>query len=124
MRYLLDTCVLLWWLEGNRKLNEEIIDTISTSQMVFVSAATQWEISIKRSLGKLKIPDNLDEELTANDFIPLDIKHAHAKLAGRLPKHHSDPFDRMLIAQAKLEDLVFITADNRTKKYDCPLLFI
>ncbi len=85
---------------------------------VFVSAASAWEISIKRSLGKLEAPTDLVRQLERHRFQPLAITVAHALAAGTLPRLHDDPFDRMLIAQARLEDLTIVTRDPRFKRYE------
>jgi PIN domain nuclease of toxin-antitoxin system len=90
--------------------------------LVFVSAATAWEISIKKALGKLQAPDDLDEALVANAFQPLNITISHALLAGQLPPHHDDPFDRLLIAQTKIEGLTLITRDKKQMLYDIPTI--
>ena len=91
---------------------------ITSSPAVYVSAATAWEIEIKRALGKLKAPDNLEQELSANHFAPLPITIAHAIAAAKLPRHHDDPFDRMLIAQANTESLILLTGDERLRAYE------
>jgi PIN domain nuclease of toxin-antitoxin system len=89
---------------------------------VFVSAATVWEISIKRALGKLEVPSDLLGQLELNRFQPLSITISHANVAGSLPRHHDDPFDRMLVAQAIEEGLVLLTADPRISRYDVEIL--
>jgi len=119
---LLDTHVLLWWLGASGRLSKKTRRTITECASVYVSAATVWEIAIKRALGKLEIPDNLEETLAANSFVPLPISVSHAIAAGRLPRHHDDPFDRMLVAQAALESLTLLTADARLKAYDASIL--
>lgn len=88
----------------------------------YVSAATVWEIGIKSALGKLEVPDNLEEALADSSFRPLPVHVSHAIAAGRLPRHHDDPFDRMLVAQASLESLTLLTADARLKDYNVPIL--
>lgn len=122
MRLLLDTHVLLWWL-ADHALSEDaraaIADPISE---VAVSAASTWEISIKKALGKLTAPDDLEERLRLGGFTPLPIRIDHATAAGELPRHHDDPFDRMLIAQAKIEGLTLVTRDGRLSGYDVALL--
>ena len=123
MRLLLDTRVLLWALaespELARDLRRKIVDP---SNDVLVSAASVWEIAIKKRLGKLDAPDNLLEVLEASDFSPLLIKFVHAAAAGSLPPHHDDPFDRMLIAQAQGEGLILVTADRRLRAYQVELI--
>ncbi len=91
--------------------------------MVFVSAVTAWEISIKQALGKLRTPKNLERVLAESHFEELPIKIAHAIVAGRLPRHHDDPFDRMLIAQAQTDRLTLVTHDARMSKYGTSVLW-
>ena len=115
---MLDTHVLLWWLSDDGNLSKKAYSTIKdSSNLIFISAATAWEISIKKSLGKLKAPDNLEEILEANNFQTLSITILHALLAGQLPFHHEDPFDRLLIAQSQIEDLTLVTRDKKQMLY-------
>lgn len=118
MRLLLDTHVLLWWLADDPALGEEARARISDpGSSVFVSAATVWEVSIKQALGKLEAPSDLTSQLELNRFEPLSIDVFHAYAAGALPRHHDDPFDRMLVAQAMKEGLVLLTGDARMSRY-------
>jgi len=124
MNVLLDTHALLWWLDGYKALPSKTLATVKDSRnVVYVSAATAWEISIKKTLKKLKAPDNLEEALTSSRFLPLPISIGHALRAGALPRHHDDPFDRMLIAQAQSKNLTFITHDQRIKQYEVAILW-
>ena len=118
MRILLDSHVVLWWLEDNSSLGSTCRELIAEADEAFVSAVTPWELGIKRALGKLAMPDGLTHELTAQGFVSLPITAAHAELAPTLPAHHQDPFDRMLVAQAQLERLTLITADRSLDSYD------
>jgi PIN domain nuclease of toxin-antitoxin system len=120
---LLDTHVLLWALADDPKLTAEARDAIvSDHNVVYVSAASAWEIAIKCALGKLRAPDDLADELEAADLLPLSITVDHALAAGALPRHHhDDPFDRMLVAQAQVEDLTIVTADAALKQYAVPI---
>jgi len=123
MNVLLDTHILIWALENNPTLSENARNAIITgSNIVFVSSASVWEISIKKSMGKLKVPDNLLEELLAHRFRLLDINAEHAQLAGELPLIHKDPFDRMLVAQAKIEKLTLISVDPHIAQYEVKIL--
>lgn len=123
MNLLLDTHVLLWWLDDNPILSSDARNTIASGESdVFVSAATAWEIAIKKALGKLVVPDDLEAAIVASGFQELPITVAHATAAGALPPHHTDPFDRMLIAQAQLENLTLVTHDERFVAYDVPIL--
>ena len=118
MRILLDSHVVLWWLEDNKSLGTKTRELITGADEAFVSAVTPWELGIKRSLGKLSMPDGLNEVIEADGFTSLPITASHAELAPALPAIHRDPFDRMLIAQAQLETLVLVTADTALAKYD------
>jgi len=124
MRLLLDTHVFLWWLTDNRRLSREARTAITDpDSVVHVSAANCWEIAIKASLGKLKIAGaDIESEIAANGFVELAITARHAFSAGRLPRHHDDPFDRMLVAQAEAEKLVLVTHDEIFRSYGLNLL--
>lgn len=123
MKVLLDTHILLWWLAANTALPTAAHDVIADpATAVAVSAASAWEIAIKKSHGRLVAPDDLPEVLQANNFDHLPITVTHALAAGALPAHHADPFDRMLIAQAQLESLTLITTDPRFSDYEVTLL--
>lgn len=118
MRLLLDTHVLLWWLADDPTLDSSAAAAISDSDAsVFVSAATAWEIAIKQTLGKLDAPSDLERQLELNRFEPLSINVGHAYTAGSLPRHHEDPFDRMLVAQAIADQLTIVTRDPRLADY-------
>lgn len=112
-QFLLDTHVFLWWLDDNKKLVESVRATLSDqSSLVHISAVTIWEIAIKAEIGKIQVEiGELVQEIEANSFVELPITARHAQVAGNLPRHHDDPFDRMLIAQAQLEGLVVVTHD-------------
>lgn len=123
MKLLLDTRILLWWLADDPSLPPAAGEAIaSLDNTVLVSAATAWEIAIKKAAGHLDAPDDLEDALRANDLQALAMTVAHALAAGALPPHHSDPFDRMLIAQAKAEDLVLVSVDRRFCDYEVELL--
>ena len=118
MLLLLDTHSFLWWLGDDPALGPTARAAIADAEnLVFVSAATAWEISVKRAKGKLIAPGDVEDWLDANGFIELPIEIAHAARAGELPPHHSDPFDRMLVAQAELEGHILVTADAEIPRY-------
>ena len=124
MNLLLDTHVFLWAVDDNPNLStsarEAIIDG---SNIVYVSAATAWEISIKRAIGKLRIPESdYLEELRLHRFTPLSITTEHSLAVEKLPLFHNDPFDRMLIAQAQMEKLTIVTRDQRLTEYDVRII--
>ncbi len=122
---LLDTHAILWWLSDAPQLGESARKAIADPQnLVYVSAASIWEASIKSAMGKLTVSDDLDSIVEEEGFIPLPISLYHGKQAGRLPKHHHDPFDRMLIAQAQAEGLKLVTKDKQIALYGIDLLWI
>ncbi len=122
MRLLLDTHVLLWWLADDPALSEQARQLIANEPEVFVSAASAWEIAIKRALGKLEAPEDLLEVLDTGGIVRLPIDFEHAITAGALPRHHDDPFDRMLVAQAQREGLALMTSDARIARYAVAVL--
>jgi len=124
---LLDTQTVLWWRAGNRRLGRRARRAIESDAVsVIVSAASIWEIAIKSSIGRLTLRDPLavwmPEALEAHGFTPLSVSVAHAVAVAALPRHHADPFDRLLIAQAQLEQLTIVTADPAFDDYDVLVL--
>ncbi|WP_432523209.1 type II toxin-antitoxin system VapC family toxin [Kineococcus sp. SYSU DK006] len=123
MPLLLDTHVLLWWLSDDERLPERMRAAVADGENeVFVSAASAWEMSIKAALGKLTAPDGLREELQQQGFTELPVTVDDGLAAGALPRHHDDPFDRMLIAQAARRGLQLLSVDRRFTDYDVQLL--
>lgn len=124
MRLLLDTHILLWWLSDDPLLPAKARTAIANpAAEVFVSAATAWEIAIKQTLGRLEFPiEKITTILTEAGFAPLAIKIQHSVAAGALPPHHSDPFDRMLIAQAQHEGLTLVSVDTKIRLYPVAVL--
>jgi PIN domain nuclease of toxin-antitoxin system len=118
MRLLLDTHIFLWWVKGDKRLSKTTMDTIKDAEEVYTSSASIWEIAIEMSLGKISGDINaLIQEIHNSHFLELPVTSQHAAAILRLPDIHRDPFDRMLIAQALSEPLVFLTADHQLKKY-------
>jgi PIN domain nuclease of toxin-antitoxin system len=118
MRLLLDAHALIWWLADDPSLGPGARSLIADAENdVFVSAATVWEISIKRSLGKLDAPDDLVDALDDAGFAEAVITAIDADRAGRLDAHHRDPFDRMLVAQAERLDALLVTRDPIFERY-------
>ncbi len=122
-RLLLDTHVLLWWLIDHPSLGSKTKAHISNpGNEIWVSAASTWEISIKKSIGKLRAPDDMESIIESEGFLPLPISLFHGQQAGSLPHYHKDPFDRMLIAQAQAEGLTLVTKDSQFPQYGIRLL--
>jgi PIN domain nuclease of toxin-antitoxin system len=115
---LLDAHALLWWLDDSPELGVPARDAIADPlNDVLVSAATVWEIEIKRALGKLDAPEGLVDAIEATDLGALPISLRDAEIAARLPAHHRDPFDRMLVAQAQRLDAIVVTRDDVFGRY-------
>jgi PIN domain nuclease of toxin-antitoxin system len=118
MKLLLDTHILIWWLCDDSKLLLPEKDLIANpDNLVFISAAACWEITVKKMIGKLDAPDDLPTALAANDFIELPITVRHTQYLSQLSPHHNDPFDRIMIAQAIAEELAFMTRDSKILLY-------
>lgn len=118
MQLLLDSHVLLWWDSDLGKLSEEQREAISApGNQIFVSAVTGWELGIKRSTGKLILIDSIGVMAQRFGFLELPITMEHGELAASLPMHHKDPFDRMLVAQARVQELTLVTADAAIRQY-------
>jgi len=118
MRVLLDTCVALWWIADSPELTEDERLIISDADNeVYVSAASAWEVEIKRKLGKLDIDDDWKRSLESAGFAWLNVNANHTEWIRRLPDLHRDPFDRMLVAQAMCEGLTVMTHDDKVAAY-------
>jgi len=119
---LLDTHVALWGLAGDPALSDEFLDRLRHDPDIFLSSVTVWEIAIKQTAGKLAGPADLVERVRDMGFRELPVTSAHVVVAGRLPMHHRDPFDRMLVAQATVEGLTLATRDTDIQRYDVDTL--
>jgi PIN domain nuclease of toxin-antitoxin system len=118
VRLLLDTHVLLWWMEDSRKLSQRTRARIATASAVYVSSVSIWETAIKVQSGKLNVDmSTLATEISRDGFLELEISHQHAAKVAVLPSIHRDPFDRMLVAQATCETLKLLTADRVLADY-------
>jgi PIN domain nuclease of toxin-antitoxin system len=125
MRVLLDTHVFLWAASDSRKLKPAARDALRQASEIYVSAASIWEVAIKRRLGKIAAdPGELAAAIEPSGFLPLPITPRHAALVEKLPDHHRDPFDRILVAQALAEPLHLITADRALSAYGDLVTFI
>jgi len=125
MRVLLDTHALLWWLTDGPDLSKPAREVIADpDSVVFVSAVSLWEISVKSAAGRIDTGTvDLPEEVASGGFLDLPINSHHAWQAGQLPRHHGDPFDRLLAAQALRERLVCVTRDDAFAEYGVPVLW-
>jgi PIN domain nuclease of toxin-antitoxin system len=122
-RLLLDTHVFLWWRGEPSRLAPEVRSSIAAADIVFVSVASAWEAAIKVALDRLALPDTLEAGVHASGFEKLLITFSHAEHAAGLPLHHQDPFDRMLVAQARAEGLTLVTHDRLLEPYDIEILW-
>jgi PIN domain nuclease of toxin-antitoxin system len=116
--YLLDTHVLLWLNSDLSRIPQPVIAALDLADQVYYSAASVWELSIKQSIGKLDLVAPISVFVEQSRFLELPVTTAYAEAAAKLPLHHRDPFDRMLVVQAMIEDLILITADRRLSEYD------
>lgn len=119
MRYLLDTHIFLWSLDAKLKIKASIRHLIENpSNIIYVSVVSILEISIKKKIGKLHLKRKISTYIEKSDFEILNVTLDHVLMLDKLPLFHRDPFDRILIAQAKSENLIFLTADQQIKKYN------
>jgi PIN domain nuclease of toxin-antitoxin system len=116
--------VVLWWRQASSRLGRDVVEAIGRAELVCVSAASAWEIAIKLALGKIRLPESFAEGVDASGFTRLPMEFEHAALAGALPPHHADPFDRMLVAQARLEGLTLVTHDRRLEPYGGAVIWV
>ena len=122
MRYLLDTHTLLWARAEPDVLSADALAVLeSADSALYLSVASLWECAIKSSIGKLDVPDEFYRTIAA-DYEVLGIEVSHIEACAKLPMHHRDPFDRMLVAQARLGGLTLLTRDRNIAKYDVPVV--
>ena len=117
MNLLLDSHIVLWWLSDDKRLSRKARRLIERADEVLVSAATTWELAVKASLGKLRMPEGFLEVVEAQGLTHLPITPVHAMAVQGLPWHHRDPFDRILLAQAMVEALRLVSADEALAPY-------
>lgn len=128
MRALLDTHAFLWWITNDPRLSRKVHEIISDSENeLFLSVASGWEMAIKVGLGRLQLPPKLEhfilEQMALNAIESLPVQMSHALHVYKLPAHHRDPFDRMLIAQAQLENLPILTVDPQIARYSVKVIW-
>jgi PIN domain nuclease of toxin-antitoxin system len=123
VRLLVDSHVLLWWLQADPRLAATAAEAMEDGDnTLYLSAASVWELSIKQSIGKLRVDVDLRAHAMEQGFTELPVTGAHATAIRDLPFHHKDPFDRMLVAQAAAEGLTLVTADDALAAYGVPVL--
>ena len=122
MNLLLDTHAVIWFLGGRDDLHREAREAIETADRVYVSAASIWEMATKVARGSLEAPPDFPHRLLDLGMLPLALEWEHARVAGGLPLHHRDPFDRMLVAQAIVERLTIVTRDEAIGRYPVPVI--
>ncbi|HEU5064241.1 MAG TPA: type II toxin-antitoxin system VapC family toxin [Solirubrobacterales bacterium] len=125
MTLLLDTHVVLWWMAGEQdRIGEKARRAIAKGEdPVLISAVVIWEVAIKRQLDKLEAPNDLLDQLEQAGVDLLPVTPRHADRVGTLPLHHRDPFDRLLIAQAEIENLILVTADDELRRYGIKVIW-
>ena len=123
MRLLLDTHVVLWWQRDDRRLNKAARRAISRADIVWVSAVSGWEVAIKVALGRLRLTEPFHVLLAADDFTELPLTLAHTSAIALLPRHHADPFDRAILAQAQMEGATIVSHDQALAPYGVPVIW-
>ncbi len=123
MKVLLDTHVVVWWVRDDRRLKREAREAIATADIVWVSAATAVEVAIKESQQRLRLNEPLRVTVATDGFMELPLTFQHASALASLPFHHTDPFDRMLIAQARVEGATIVTHDRTLEAYGVPIIW-
>lgn len=123
VKLILDTHVLLWWLTNDRRLNREARRAIAAAETVWISVASALEVSIKIAKGRLSIPEPIRITLATDDFKELPLTLRHAEELERLPRHHGDPFDRILVAQARAEGAAIVSHDRDLEPYRVPMIW-
>ena len=123
MKLILDTHAVLWWLSDDRKLSREARSGIATAERVWVSAASGWEVAAKKARGRLRVSEPLWVTVATDNFTELPFTLRHAEELERLPRHHGDPFDRILLAQARVESAIVVTHDRAFERYGVPIIW-
>lgn len=121
--FLLDTHIFIWWMIKSHHLPKKIYDLVTSTPIpIYVSHASIWEIILKREKKRLDVPKDVEGSMKAAGFDPFPIEISHLLAIEKLPQHHKDPFDRLLIAQAQSESFTLISSDPKIWKYNVPLI--
>jgi PIN domain nuclease of toxin-antitoxin system len=123
VKLLLDTHAVLWWQAEDRRLSKAARKAIATADVVWVSAASGWEVAIKTALGRLRLTEPFAATLAADDFTELPVTLTHAARLVALPNLHADPFDRLIVAQALVEGATLVSKDEALGAYGVPVLW-
>jgi PIN domain nuclease of toxin-antitoxin system len=123
VKLLLDTHVVLWWQRDDRRLNASARRAIANADLVWVSAVSGWEVTIKCALGRLRLDEPFHVLLAEDDFTELPLTLAHAGALASLPPHHADPFDRAIVAQAQVEGATVVSHDRALEPYGLPMIW-
>lgn len=121
-RYLLDSHILVWLDTGNPRLTPQVLEMLRVADERLLSAATAWELGLKQAGGKLRLRAPMEAMLAPFRLTELPVLIRHGDRAASLPPHHRDPFDRLLVAQALVEGLILVTADDNLAQYGVPIL--
>lgn len=111
-RLLLDSHILVWLVNGEKRIGSGTLQKIHQAEIVYISAASVWELNIKAALGQMQLPSGFETLITRSGFVELPVTFAHAKSVRAIKTAHADPFDKMLLAQGLIENLPLITADK------------
>lgn len=123
MKLLLDTHVVLWWQTNDDRLGDEARRAIAVADIVWVSAVSGWEVAIKTALGRLKIRESFPSLLEIDEFTELPVRLSHIEQLKGVARHHKDPFDRLLVAQALAETATLVTHDRAFEPYGAPVIW-
>jgi PIN domain nuclease of toxin-antitoxin system len=123
LKLILDTHTLLWWVSDDRRLGDEARSAIAAAEFVWVSAASGWEVAVKQAVGRLRTRESLRVTVNTDDFTELPFTLTHAEDLQRLPRHHGDPIDRILVAQARVEGATIVTHDRVFERYGVPVIW-
>jgi len=123
VKLLLDTHVILWWQRDDRRLNKPARQAIATADVVWVSAVSGWEVAIKSALGRLPVDERFKALIAADDFTELPLTLDHSEVLATLPPHHTDLFDRALVAQARVEGATLVSHDRALEPYGVPAIW-